>query len=516
MGSWKEQASKNLLSLHPHYAHSICCFQPLCTNADTPANGPAPVERSTYFGYPVDLTGVDIRPRPFPVPTDGRAGRHVVPPTRRAPHALTQCPNDIHRYTLDPDFSNTTCQFVIYERGNPDPFPCTAWFTSRDGDGYMMVTAGHCVANGGSRQYFIDPAAPNQVCCNYDAAGTCIGGLFDVRAWVTTQGWYTSGTNDGAVIWVQQVPQFASGLAVPQITPVLQPITYNPFNANLPATTLFSDGYPANSTKPDGTSSDEGCDFATGKELWSWSVPTPVSPINTNTQQGRDVTYQVPGCAGHSGGRLLNTDMNAFAILVRGPTGCPTNGVSDTTFTQIVNQRGPYGAHIAAMQQAVQASVQGLQWVEPAAGQSCEAACTALGWRFINGGSNLTDPLSSSALCAGFVDLPSGLGSQWLSGKHYAVKKGCFGYTCILYFAIATDMFMIFAAVSPAHVAPAAAGGAVQGAPHPRRLSATSRVPPAPALLCLRVACTTTCTSPPLAPTCMNWKECHRRSHLWE
>jgi hypothetical protein len=201
-----------LLSLPLHSAYNV-----------TPANGPAPVGRSTYFGYPADLTGVDIIPEPFPTDKPEQAARPVAPP-RRSAHALTQCPNDLHRYTLNPDFSNTTCKFVFFKKGATKPKGCTAWFASCDGDGYMMVTAGHCVAiePPGSRQYFIDPNASNQVCCKYNDAGTCVEGMFAVRAWVATQGWYTGkGTNDGVVIWVEQVPQIDNGPVVPHITPVL-------------------------------------------------------------------------------------------------------------------------------------------------------------------------------------------------------------------------------------------------------------------------------------------------------
>jgi len=92
------------------------------------------------------------------------------------------------------------------------------------------------------------------------------------------------------------------------------------------------------------------------------------------------------------------------------------------------------------MQRTVQDSVHGLKWVVPTAGQSCEAACSAqgAGWRFINGGSNLTDPQSSSALCAGFVVLPLGLGRQWLSGEELCgVERAVPWHICITwYFSI--------------------------------------------------------------------------------
>jgi len=128
---------------------------------------------------------------------------------------------------------------------------------------------------------------------------------------------------------------------------VLQPITYYPPNANLPATTIFSDGCPGNDA------GDEGCTFATGRDLWFWRAATSVLPINPDTRQGRDVTYEVPGCRGHSGGMLLNNDNNAFGILVSGCTstcgdtfdinGVPAtaNGVTRTTSLKLSTSVGP-------------------------------------------------------------------------------------------------------------------------------------------------------------------------------
>jgi hypothetical protein len=270
-----------------------------------------------------------------------------------------------------------------------------------------------------------------RVCCQEENTGFCTGGLFQVNAWATTQGFYRDAfenpfkteLQDGAVLWVEQVSQDADHNTVTQITPVLQEIVYHPPNANLPTTILFSDGYPGNATDAKGIVTDEGCTFSTGWELWFWNTTTPLAPVNTNTQQGRDVSYEVAGCAGHSGGRLLNVDGKAFAILSRGDSECPPSGHTNTTFTQIVNYPGPYGVNIVALQRAVRGSVRGLQWVKPVSGQSCKDACLDLsplgdlggGWRPINGGSN------NSALCAEVIQVPATTNTQWLSGAAVCV-----------------------------------------------------------------------------------------------
>lgn len=411
-------------------------------NADnvTPANGPAPVIGRALpgLGPPSALPPFPAQATPMPGQTRG-----IFRQADRAPHPLTLCVND-PQYTAPTstqysDWSKTTCQFYYRSIQNSKAYTCTAWFASRDGNGYMMATAGHCVVNSTSPgAYKVDPNFEDmRVCCQEDRTGVCTGGLFRVDAWATTKGFYTTGQkNDGAVLWVEQVSQDRHGNNVPQITPVLQEIVYHPPNANLPTTILFSDGYPGNATDNQGNVGDEGCTFSTGWELWFWNTTTPLAPVNTNTQQGRDVSYEVAGCRGHSGGRLLNVDGKAFAILVRGPNWCnqqgsdaitkvplTNNGHTRTTFTQIVNYPSEYGANIVALQRAVRGSVRGLQWVTPVSGQSCKNACLDLsplgdlggGWRPINGGSN------NSALCAEVIEVPTTANTQWLSGAAVCV-----------------------------------------------------------------------------------------------
>jgi hypothetical protein len=415
-------------------------------NADnvTAASGPAPV-----IGRALPGLGPPSALRPFPAQATPMPGqtRGIFRQADRAAHTLTQCVND-PQYTAPTstqysDWSKTTCQFY-YKSIQNTYHTCTAWFASRDGNGYMMATAGHCVVNSTSPgAYMIDPTFQDmRVCCQEDRnTGFCTGGFFQVDAWATTIGFYTTGTkNDGAVLWVEQVSQDRHGNNVPQITPVLQEIVYHPPNANLPTTILFSDGYPGNATDDQGNVGDEGCTFSTGWELWFWNTTTPLAPVNTNTQQGRDVSYEVAGCKGHSGGRLLNVDGKAFAILVRGPSWCTqtgsdtitkvpvtNNGHTRTTFTQIVNYPSEYGANIVAMQRAVRGSVRGLKWVTPVSGQSCKDACLDLsplgdlggGWRPINGGS------SNSALCAEVIQVPTTANTQWLSGAAVCVFFAC-------------------------------------------------------------------------------------------
>lgn len=381
-------------------------------NITTIASDPAPLGRSTYLGEPSPY----IDPNAVEVPVMYARGAH------RGLGALSQCPNDVMQYTQAPAWSTTTCKFRWrnlrqppgLEAGTFTVGSCTTWFVSRDGNGYMMATAAHCVVDDTHLgEYSVDPSSSyNHVCCGYDAAGVCTAGLFAVRAWVATNGYFMTGQgNDGALLWVE--PSALNTVA--QITPRMQPITYYPGDANLPALQLFSDGYPGNATnKETGQVTNQGCNFATGLQLWLWNTTAPIAPFNANTRQGRDVTYEgVPLCGGHSGGRLLDGIGNAFGIVSRTTTNCTQFPQTLSTFTQIVNQRGQHGVNIAALQQGVRANTQGLQWVVPASGQSCEDACEAqdVGWRAINGGSN------NSALCAGFINLP-GFGEQWLSGKH--------------------------------------------------------------------------------------------------
>jgi hypothetical protein len=403
-----------LLSIPLHSADNV-----------TPANGPAPVGRSTYFGFPSS----EANPKAVDVP--GSQPTDTLPESQLA-HALAQCINNSPKFVRSPSPSDTSCRFTWVKlqqsttstaAGLVDTGSCTAWFASRDGNGFMMVTAGHCVM-GSPGKYDVDTTSVNgqqytRVCCNPDAAGNCLAGLFSVRAWTTTQGYFSRarGGNDAAVLWVEPAVVDFRGIAVPKITPALQPIYYYPSNSYLPALELYTDGYPGNSTDPaTGQVKRLGCNFATGKQLWYWNVTSAILPLTVDTRQGRDVDYQVPGCPGHSGGRLLYTNSNAFAIDSRGPNACPA-GRSNTTFTRLVNYPGPYGANVVALQRGVRGSVQGLQWVTPSTGESCEAACSTYGilsgiggWRPINGGSN------DSQLCAGLINMPDSVGQQWLSG----------------------------------------------------------------------------------------------------
>jgi hypothetical protein len=68
----------------------------------------------------------------------------------------------------------------------------------------------------------------------------------------------------------------------------------------------------------------------------------------------------------------------------------------------------------------------GYTWVTPDSGDGCDVACAALGtasgWRYVNGGT----PNGDWAMCAGLIDLPDGMGQQWLVGRTTYFQSICY------------------------------------------------------------------------------------------
>lgn len=315
-----------------------------------------------------------------PAPSTGRATTN---PPRLDPHGVTEkcdwnvasleCGNNTTRgmpgaRKADLDTGRAVCTsdqpYAAIPAGNTVckmSGDCTAWFISKK----HMVTAGHCVASFGEKQYTIDAANPGKVCCRVLADGSCDNdALFDIRAWVTTRGYFEGRAdgdgdfNDGAVLLVEPATDN-------NIKP--QPLKLKTFNrVGVPSLSIKTTGFPCEDIRTCGNwigvpTPEFGCDASNGidcKILREWNaMEAPLGATTAATAAGEPITYLGPVCGGHSGGDLVDTsDNKAFGILVSGPCGCDDNQRARSTFSQVVDRGQDGGVWLEGLRAIVPGS----------------------------------------------------------------------------------------------------------------------------------------------------------------
>lgn len=216
-----------------------------------------------------------------------------------AVHTAAVCPMDSAFQRRA--FSMTSCRLfvrttILNDNNKPLIYYCSAWFISPQ----HVATAGHCISEG--PDYIVDRQLPGFVCCRFGADGNCLPRYrYRLQAWVTTQGFLSnspSRSNDGAVIKI--VPQSPKNF----VPPVPQ-TSFGAFQGSKPPEAgIFMDGYPMQTLE-------DGCGEVDEVKRYQTMASRPAQPINSRTQNATAVQYQMSGCAGMSGGRVLS----------RGPTG---------------------------------------------------------------------------------------------------------------------------------------------------------------------------------------------------
>ncbi|WIA35606.1 hypothetical protein OEZ86_004027 [Tetradesmus obliquus] len=198
-------------------------------------------------------------------------------------------------------FSMTSCRLfvrttILNDNKQPLIYYCSAWFISPQ----HVATAGHCIAEG--PEYIVDRQQPGFVCCRFAANGNCLPRYrYRLQSWVTTQGFLAklpSRSNDGAVLKI--VPQSPK-----DFVPPIPQTAFGAFAGNSPPEkAIYMDGYPMQTLE-------DGCGEVDELRRYQTMASRPAQPIDSRTQNATAVQYQMSGCAGMSGGRVLS----------RGPTG---------------------------------------------------------------------------------------------------------------------------------------------------------------------------------------------------
>lgn len=193
------------------------------------------------------------------------------------------------------------------------------------------------------------------MCCNVQADGNCPNNaLFNVRAWVSTLGWWNlaggnfpndAPPNDGAVLLVTPAAPSA-------ITPVPLPLTSLFGQQVVTPQEVTSTGFPG--------ASDATCASQTFRQIRAWSADTaPVTSlceITNGAALDQCVEYIGDVCGGNSGGSMVNNN-GAFGICSFGESGCDDNGQSRVGFTQVVSQGQNEGAWLQGLIGAAAAAV---------------------------------------------------------------------------------------------------------------------------------------------------------------
>lgn len=191
------------------------------------------------------------------------------------------------------------------------------------------------------------------MCGNVQADGTCPNNaLFNVRAWVTTLGYFegvgnpknnTALPNDGAVLLV-------TAAAAQSITPV--PLaTTSLFGSQVQAQQVTASGFPAQDDRF------IGCASFTFTDLFAWTadaapVNTIFCPLTAGAASSNCLAYVGSSCGGSSGGPIVNPTVEAFGTCSFGfncgEVGLP-NDQSFVAMAQIVNQGQDQGVWLESL-----------------------------------------------------------------------------------------------------------------------------------------------------------------------
>jgi hypothetical protein len=219
---------------------------------------------------------------------------------------------------------------------------CTAFFVTRT----HAVTAGDCVAVGGSNKFF--PVAVGgrygTVCCRTQAntgPDNCQAGYsFNIINFSTTRGWLRNGafTNNGAVLQLVRPIPFLSGVGTP--------VVYRQSgNLICPRTVIYA-GYPLQS------SSVTGCNVAWYERLGVITTSGLIT-CSTGATDG-SMGYIGSSCPGMAGSPLVDTSTNIVtAFLVSASTACSTTKTSTVNFAAITNSALNWGVYVADLVAAV-------------------------------------------------------------------------------------------------------------------------------------------------------------------
>lgn len=273
------------------------------------------------------------------------------PASRVKPEAL--CIDNVALQTSTVTRFASECRAYLYTSSDTTVGTCTAWFI----DSTHMALAGHCVAVGGSKTYFIRNigGAYGIVCCSTstsDDPTTCAADArFYITTAVTTQGWFNNndGDNDGAVIKVVKYANTGTGFGIP--------LPYGSISAGPCGNRAIQwGGYPSKSADQAGCNTDFQGKFLYTSESAS---PSTCPPANS----GQTISYPGSACPGLSGGRLIDLKSGlAVGILVRASPSCSTipglflraPEVSTVDFVQLINNpTTPRGIYLQSMISAI-------------------------------------------------------------------------------------------------------------------------------------------------------------------
>lgn len=228
-------------------------------------------------------------------------------------------------------------------------FSCSAWFVR---DKTHVVTAGHCVAKGGTGTYLVHEfdGAFGIVCCNPAPSDLLYDCAYDAQFYITgvvaPNEWVYQGNdnNDGAVMRVNPSPNTNPGFGVALPTgsisadPCIErDILWGGFQSKSDLQQdcgkLYSDKYLYRSSR-------------------AREAPTSCPPDNS----GNVLLFPGSNCPGMSGGRLLDVATgNNVGLIFGSDDYCNSYGYSRVFFTQLVDTdiEGSGGICVAALVAAI-------------------------------------------------------------------------------------------------------------------------------------------------------------------
>lgn len=254
------------------------------------------------------------------------------------------CPNDVRLFEAGHTKQQQVCALFVNRVDSRTTIQCTAWFVGPK----HVVTAGSCIARGGSGAYDISTTIPSFICCKFSSPGVCApGSAWKVVRWITTRGWLSFGSweYNGAVLKVEPIGAHncTNGGAA-------QRYGFWAKAADVPPHIASAVGVSIHNYESDNV---RGCKNLAARTLYG-SLGY-VSPLVSPTSNGRPVHLYLPACGGVEGGMVKHEQSNtAWGIIVLASTDCVGGSRSFITAVQITDGTTTAGgADVAAMIRAI-------------------------------------------------------------------------------------------------------------------------------------------------------------------